>query len=100
MSTGDRKIVLITGGNTGIGYETVKALLQSPTPYHILLGSRSVDKGNAAVAQLQKEVPNSSSSIGVIQVDVSSDKSIEDAFEQVKAKHDHIDALINNAGTY
>lgn len=91
-------IVLITGGNNGIGYETVKALLESEKPYHVLLGSRSVEKGKAAIEQLQKEVPKTASTVELVQIDVTSDESIEKAFEQVKASQGKIDTLINNAG--
>lgn len=92
------KVVFITGGNNGIGYETVKALLESDKAYHILLGSRSLEKAKLAIETLHKECPESSSTVEAIQVDVTSDKSIEKAFEQVQASPGHIDILINNAG--
>lgn len=94
----DKKVVLITGGNTGIGYETIKALLQSGQAYVVLMGSRSLEKANAAIEKLKTEVPQTSSSIEAVQIDVSSDESIQKAFETVSASHDHIDSLINNAG--
>ncbi|PNS14547.1 hypothetical protein CAC42_3833 [Sphaceloma murrayae] len=93
-----KSIVLITGGNTGLGYETVKQLLQSSKTYHILLGSRKVAKAEEAIASLEKEVPQTSSTIEAVQVDVEEDGSIQQAFEAVKAKHDRVDVLINNAG--
>ncbi|KAK6202076.1 hypothetical protein LQW54_009034 [Pestalotiopsis sp. IQ-011] len=95
---GDRRIVLITGGNAGIGYEAVKAFLQSDRSYHILMGSRSIEKANAAIEQLKSEVPGSPSTVDVVQVDIAEDQSIEKAFSHVQASHGHIDALINNAG--
>ncbi|KAI0139284.1 hypothetical protein BJ166DRAFT_630788 [Pestalotiopsis sp. NC0098] len=95
---GDRRIVLITGGNAGIGYEAVKAFLQSDRSYHILMGSRSIEKANAAIEQLKSEVPGSPSTVDVVQVDIAEDQSIEKAFAQVQASHGHIDSLINNAG--
>ena len=93
-------IVLITGGNNGIGYEAVKALLQSDKTYHVLLGSRSLEKAKLAIETLHKECPESSSTVEAIQVDLTSDESIEKAFEQVKASQGHIDILINNAGMH
>ena len=93
------KVVLVTGGNNGIGYEAVKALLRSDKAYHVLLGSRSLEKAKLAIEKLHKECPESiSNTVEVVQVDLTSDESIEKAFEQVKASPGHIDALINNAG--
>ncbi|KAL4890105.1 hypothetical protein BDV59DRAFT_204702 [Aspergillus ambiguus] len=92
------KIVVITGGNTGIGYETVKALVQSDTAYRIFVGSRSLEKGKNAIATLRREFPQSSTRLEVLQVDVSTDESIQ-ALEVVKGKTEYIDVLINNAGS-
>lgn len=93
-----KTIVLITGANTGIGYETARALLRSPTPYHILLGSRSVTKGEHAVEQLRAEYPSSVSTVEVLCVDISSDHSINSAFGIVKSSHGRVDVLVNNGG--
>lgn len=92
------KIVLVTGGNNGIGYETVKALFQSDKTYHVLLGSRSLEKAKLAIDTIHKECPESTSTVETVQVDLNSDESIEKAFEQIKASPGHIDTLINNAG--
>ena len=93
-----RTIVLVTGANSGIGYETVKAFLQSNKPYHILFGARSLEKAELAVADLKKEVPESANTIETLEVDLVSDESIEKAFETVKEKHGRVDSLVNNAG--
>ncbi|KAJ5894619.1 hypothetical protein N7495_006310 [Penicillium taxi] len=92
------KVVVITGGNGGLGYETVKALLKAEKPYHIFLGSRSPEKGKAAIATLQKEHPNATNTIEAIKLDLISDEDIENAFEHIKTTKGHIDILINNAG--
>ncbi|KAL6710981.1 hypothetical protein ACN47E_006856 [Coniothyrium glycines] len=96
MST--QSIVLVTGGNTGIGYETIKALYASSEAYTILMGSRSLDKANAAVSALINEVTESRSEIALLQIDIEDDASIERAFEEVKSKYGRIDTLVNNAG--
>lgn len=94
-----RKIVLVTGGNGGIGYEAVKAFFQSTKPYHVLMGSRSLEKAKLAINRLHDECPESANTVESVQVDLTSDDSIEKAFEQVKTNQGHIDALVNNAGT-
>ncbi|KAG2421747.1 hypothetical protein HFD88_005723 [Aspergillus terreus] len=92
------KIVLVTGANTGLGLEIVKALCRSNTPYEILLAARSLSKGEAAVKSLKQEFPASSSSISALQLDISDDESITNAYRAISAKCDRLDVLINNAG--
>jgi len=91
-------IVLITGANSGIGYETVKCLLESSKAYHVFLGARSAEKASDAISKLKKEVPNSMSKLTGVVIDIESDESIEKLYKHVGTKVEHIDALINNAG--
>ena len=92
-----KQIVLITGANTGIGFETAKALLKSPKAYHVFLGSRDAAKGQQAVAELARDVTGTNT-VEPVQIDVTSDESIGNAAEMVKAKFGKLDVLINNAG--
>lgn len=94
------RIVFVTGGNNGLGYETVKALFKSPRIYNILVGSRSVEKGTLSINTLKNEIPESKSTLELVQLDLTSDDSIEKASEQIKAKYGKLDTLINNAGTH
>ena len=65
-----KSIVFITGANTGIGFETVKALLRSDRAYHILLGGRNIDKAKAAAESATSEISSTQSTIEVIQVQI------------------------------
>jgi len=94
----ERRTVLVTGANKGIGYEIVKTLLQSSRRYHVLIGSRSLERGQEAAEKLRAECADTSSTVEPLQLDVSDDFSIEKAFEAVKTSIGHIDALVNNAG--
>jgi short-subunit dehydrogenase len=87
----------VSGANTGIGYEAVKALLRSETPYHIILAGRNLEKAQTA-AKTAVEETKSKSTVEPVQLDLESDESINDAFKRVSSKHDNIDCLINNAG--
>ncbi|KAK7890751.1 hypothetical protein LTR67_007960 [Exophiala xenobiotica] len=98
-SNNEVEVVLITGANTGLGYETVRSLCQSPAQaYTILLGGRDLEKAEAATQQVQEEFPDSPSTVRPIQVDIEHDESIAQAFEQVSNEYGRVDVLINNAG--
>ncbi|RYP16891.1 hypothetical protein DL767_010119 [Monosporascus sp. MG133] len=95
----EKTVVLITGANGGIGYETVVGLAQTSPDFHILLGSRSVEKGQKALDEIKSTHADSlKSSISVIQLDVSDVKSITAAKDKVEAEFGKLDVLVNNAG--
>lgn len=96
MST--KRVLLITGANTGLGYEVIRSLSQSPNAYTILLGGRSIDKAKVAAEKAQKEFPSSASDIETVQIDIEDDESIAKLFEYVSSKYGRLDILINNAG--
>ncbi|KAJ5612347.1 hypothetical protein N7510_005541 [Penicillium lagena] len=90
--------ILITGGNAGLGLEIVRALCKESIPYNIIIGSRDRAKGEEASAQLLKEIPQTCSTLRVVQIDVLSDASIEGAVDYVTMTYGKLDVLINNAG--
>ncbi|KAF3070577.1 3-keto-steroid reductase [Daldinia childiae] len=92
-------IILVTGASSGIGYETVAALANTSADFHILLGSRSVEKGKKALEELQSTRKSSlKGPISVIQIDVTDQKSIDAARQQIETQFGKLDVLINNAG--
>jgi NAD(P)-dependent dehydrogenase (short-subunit alcohol dehydrogenase family) len=83
-----------TIANGGIGFELTAQLLHD-SKYLILLGSRSLEKGEAAVKLLQERgLPGK---VQVLQIDVNSEASITNAQKIVEEKYSRLDALINNA---
>ncbi|KAI0968621.1 putative short chain dehydrogenase/reductase [Xylaria arbuscula] len=92
-------VILVTGANGGIGFETVKALAATSSDFHILLGSRSAEKGQNAVNDIQTTLGDSiKASISVIRIDVCDHDSIKTAKEQIETQFGKLDILINNAG--
>ncbi|PVH75744.1 putative carbonyl reductase [Cadophora sp. DSE1049] len=94
MAAVQSTIVLITGSNQGIGFEIAKKLGKDYPSYHILMGSRNPERGQAAAAKLQAD----KLSVEHITIDVLTDESITAAAEIVSSKFGRLDVLINNAG--
>ena len=64
------------------------------------MGSRSVEKGNAAIASIAEEAPETKGMISVVQLDVQDDASVKAAAESIKASlgGEPLFAIVNNAG--
>jgi len=88
------KIVVVTGANTGIGKETVKGLARYGA--HIVLACRSLDKGKSAIEEIKAELPDAS--LDLLQLDLNDWDNIKNFITEYKAKYQHMDILINNAG--
>lgn len=90
----DGKIAVVTGANSGLGKETAKALAAKGA--HVIMASRSVDKGEQAKSDILRDVP--SASLEVKALDLASLQSIKNFSDEVKSKYKTLDFLINNAG--
>ena len=85
------KVVLITGGNNGIGFETAVDLAKRGAK--LIIGCRNIQN---AVDKMHRRVPDAQ--IEVIKLDLSSKSSIHHFAEEVISNYEAIDVLINNAG--
>ncbi|KAF7289657.1 hypothetical protein HMN09_01328200 [Mycena chlorophos] len=93
------KIILVTGGNSGIGYETVKVLFAKGAT--VYLAARSESKAKEAIARLENEVPATDSGRGKVvflELDLSDLRSVRKAAEEFMVKETRLDVLFNNAG--
>ena len=99
--TADAKlIILVTGANKGIGYETAKQLAQQLPHSTVLLGTRSLDNGDAAIKQMRADADTTGplDNILPLAIDVVDQSSIDKAVEHVKSKYGRLDVLIHNSG--
>ncbi|HTQ16842.1 SDR family NAD(P)-dependent oxidoreductase [Mycobacterium sp.] len=88
------RVAVITGANTGLGYETAAALAEHGA--HVVLAVRNLDKGKDAAAAITAKSPGAD--VALQELDLTSLESVRTAADQLRADHDHIDLLINNAG--
>ncbi|MCJ1386678.1 hypothetical protein MMC17_009804 [Xylographa soralifera] len=89
------KVILVTGGNTGLGKETVLELAKH-NPSVIYLTARTSSKGEAAISDIVSAVPKAN--ISLLSLDLSSFESIKNAVSNFKTKSQRLDILFNNAG--
>ncbi|KAJ7735097.1 NAD(P)-binding protein [Mycena maculata] len=87
------KVTFVTGGNTGIGYETVKQLLLKNAK--VYLAARSPEKAAAAIQRLEKETKKTAI---FVQLDLADLPSVRKAAETFLAQESKLDILFNNGG--
>jgi len=90
------KICLITGANSGIGFETAKSLCAKGAS--VILLCRSLEKANKAIHEIKKEIPDAIAQAAV--ADLASQVEIRNLAAKINANYPKIDVLINNAGSW
>lgn len=88
------KTIIVTGANSGIGYEA--ALEFARKGGSVVLACRSMDKANAAVAQIKSAAPNAR--IEAMQLDLASLASVRAFADAFRKNHGQLHILCNNAG--
>lgn len=88
------RTVIVTGANTGLGFETATALAAKGA--RVVLAVRNLDKGKEAVDRIEAADPDAT--VELQKLDLGSLTSVRAAAAELKAAHPRIDLLINNAG--
>ncbi len=87
------RVFFVTGANSGIGYETARALAGKGG--RVLMGCRSEARAEAAMAKILEEFPKAD--LIYIPLDLGDIESIHDAAALVQQEQ-RLDVLVNNAG--
>ncbi|XP_045765316.1 retinol dehydrogenase 11-like [Maniola jurtina] len=90
------KVVIVTGANSGIGFETAKDLAQRGA--RVVLACRSLQRG--ACAKQIIETSSGNKDVRVLQLDLESFTSIRKFVDSIYETEKRLDVLINNAGMY
>jgi NAD(P)-dependent dehydrogenase (short-subunit alcohol dehydrogenase family) len=88
------RIVVITGGNTGVGFETARVFAAQGAS--VVLACRDPQRASRARDGIAAESPEADP--GTVQLDLSSLASVRAAAAQLRSRYPRIDVLINNAG--
>lgn len=89
------RTVIVTGGNSGLGYETAKALAHAGAT--VILAVRTTAKGEAAAERVRSSI-DGAGSVSVIELDLADLASVESTAKRLLADLDQLDLCINNAG--
>ncbi len=93
------KVVIVTGANTGIGYETTLNLVQAGA--HVIVACRSEAKAKNAIERIQKEIENDNSDdaqMTFLPLDLSSLQSVKKFAKEFKRLKIPLHTLVLNAG--
>jgi len=88
------KTILVTGGNSGIGYEAARQFARKGA--HVVLACRDVQKGHTARDAITADHPHAS--VEVMALDLASLASVRACAEAYRTRHQTLDVLCNNAG--
>ncbi|CAJ0906763.1 5808_t:CDS:2, partial [Entrophospora sp. SA101] len=91
------KVIILTGANSGLGYEALRQMLKHPTPYHFILPVRNIDSSQQSISQLK--VPDHHK-IELFQLDLESFESVKSFASEflLRSPALPINRLILNAG--
>ncbi len=88
------KIIIVTGSNIGLGYETALELAKKEAT--VIMACRNMDKAKAAKNKILASVPNAN--MMTMKLDLGDLASVKNFSENFLEKYDKLDILINNAG--
>ncbi len=88
----DQKVAIVTGSSSGIGYET--ALLLARNGFRTYATMRNLEKAKA-ISDISK---SEKLALHTIKLDVTDEKSVNEAIKTIKSDAGRIDVLVNNAG--
>ncbi len=92
----DGKVVLITGGTSGIGKAAAKALAGMGA--EVVVTGRNRQKGEGALQEIRSESGNNR--VSLLLADLAAQAEVRRLAKEFRASHDRLDVLVNNAGLY
>lgn len=88
------KTIIVTGGNSGLGFESVKVFAGKGA--EVIMACRSLEKGGKAKTEILKNIPEGK--IEVAELDLADLNSVHRFVKNFQQNHSRLDVLLNNAG--
>ena len=92
----ENKTCLITGANSGIGKQA--AIQLAKAGFRVFVGARNRGRGLSALKDVKMQ--SESDAVELLEIDLSSKKSVKDAASELKERLNHLDVLIHNAADF
>lgn len=90
---GEKKIVLVTGGTSGIGLGTIEYLLEQNN-YEII----SLSRGDKNLSIAKERLGSNACNVTFLQGDISKERDCKKIYEEIEKKYNRLDGLVNSAG--
>jgi NAD(P)-dependent dehydrogenase (short-subunit alcohol dehydrogenase family) len=90
------RTVLVTGANSGLGYEATEAFARNGAT--VVMACRSVDRGEQAAQEIRESVGSTGATLNVRECDLASLSSVAEFATEVREDYDELHVLCNNAG--
>ena len=89
----NKKVVLVTGGTSGIGFGTIEYLLEEGN-YEII----SVSRGDKNISLAKEKLGEKANQVIFLQGDVSKEEDCKKIYNEIERKYGKLDGLVNSAG--
>ncbi len=89
----EKKVVLVTGGTSGIGLGTIEYLLEQNN-YEII----SLSKGDKNLSVAKQKLGSNTNRVTFLQGDISKEQDCKRIYEEIDKKYNKLDGLVNSAG--
>ena len=90
------RTVVVTGANSGLGYEATRAFARKNAT--VVMACRSLDRGEQAATDIKETIDPTGAVLNVRECDLADLASVESFAEGVREEYDQLHALCNNAG--
>lgn len=89
----EKKIVLVTGGTSGIGLGTIEYLLEQNN-YEII----SLSRGDKNLSIAKEKLGSNACNVTFLQGDISKEQDCKKIYKEIEKKYNRLDGLVNSAG--